>query len=40
MREMIYPYKDLARKPQGERPLRRPRRRWKHNIEMGIKEKI
>jgi hypothetical protein len=26
------------RKPEGKRPLGRPRRRWEDNIKMGIRE--
>jgi hypothetical protein len=28
----------LVRKPEGERPLRSPRRRWKDNIKMDLTE--
>jgi len=28
----------LARKPEGERPLGRPRRRWEDNIKMDLQE--
>jgi hypothetical protein len=28
----------LVGKPEGKRPLRRPRRRWEDNIKMGIQE--
>jgi hypothetical protein len=28
----------LVGKPEGKRPLRRPRRRWKGNIYMGLRE--
>jgi hypothetical protein len=28
----------LVGKPEGKRPLRRPRRRWDNNIEMGLQE--
>ena len=31
-------YKNLASKPQGKRPVGRPRRRWKANIELDLKE--
>jgi hypothetical protein len=31
-------YKILAEKPEGKRPLRRPRRRWEDNITMDLKE--
>jgi hypothetical protein len=28
----------LAWKPEGKRPLRRPRRRWEDNIKMDLEE--
>ena len=28
----------LARKPEGKRPLGRPRRRWEYNIKMALQE--
>ena len=28
----------LAGKPEGKRPLGRPRRRWEDNIKMGLRE--
>jgi len=28
----------LFRKPEGKEPLRRPRRRWKDNIRMDLRE--
>jgi hypothetical protein len=28
----------LVGKPEGKRPLGRPRRRWEHNIKMGLQE--
>jgi hypothetical protein len=31
-------YKVSARKPEGKRPLGRPRRRWDHGIRMGLRE--
>jgi len=31
-------YRVLVRKPDGKRPLGRPRRRWEDNIEMDIQE--
>jgi len=31
-------YRDLAGKPEGKRPLGRPRRRWEHNIKMDLQE--
>ena len=31
-------YKVLVRKPEGKRPLGRPRRRWVDNIRMDLQE--
>jgi hypothetical protein len=31
-------YKILVGKPEGKRPLERPRRRWKDNIRLGLME--
>ena len=31
-------YRVLVRKPEGKRPLGRPRRRWKDNIKMDVQE--
>jgi hypothetical protein len=31
-------YRDLIWKPEGKRPLGRPRRRWKDNNKMGLRE--
>jgi len=31
-------YRVLVGKPEGKRPLGRPRRRWKDNIKMGVQE--
>ena len=31
-------YRDLVGKPEGIRPLRRPRRRWEDNIKMDLRE--
>jgi hypothetical protein len=31
-------YRILAGKPDGKRPLGRPRRRWVDNIKMGLRE--
>jgi len=31
-------YRVLVGKPEGRRPLRRPRRRWKDNIRMDLRE--
>ena len=28
----------LVSKPEGKRPLGRPRRRWENNIKMGLRE--
>jgi hypothetical protein len=28
----------LVGKPEGKRPLRRPRRRWEDNMKMGLRE--
>jgi hypothetical protein len=36
MGKMRSEYKILVGKPEGKRPLREPRRRWKCNIEMGL----
>jgi hypothetical protein len=36
--EMKNTYKILVGKPEGRRPLRRPRCRWKDNIRMSIRE--
>jgi hypothetical protein len=33
-------YMILAGKPEGERPLGRPRRRWVDNIKMDLKELV
>jgi hypothetical protein len=33
-------YRGLMGKPQGKRPLGRPRRRWKDNIKMDIQEVV
>jgi hypothetical protein len=30
-------YKILVGKPEGNRPLRRPRRRWEDNVRMGLR---
>jgi hypothetical protein len=32
------PYRILVAKPEGRRPLRRPRRRWVDNIEKDLRE--
>jgi hypothetical protein len=31
-------YRVLMRKPEGKRPLGRPRRRWEHGIRMDLRE--
>jgi hypothetical protein len=31
-------YRVVVGKPEGKRPLGRPRRRWEDNIKMGLKE--
>jgi len=31
-------YRALGQKPEGKRPLGRPRRRWKGNINVGLQE--
>jgi hypothetical protein len=31
-------YRDLVEKPEGRRPLGRPRRRWEDNIKMDLRE--
>jgi hypothetical protein len=36
--EKIYAYRLLVGKPEGKRPLGRPRRRWVDNIRMGLGE--
>ena len=33
-----YPYRVLVGKPEGKRPLERPRRRWEDNIKMDLQE--
>jgi hypothetical protein len=38
MREMRNAYKILVRKTDGKRPARRPRRKWKDNIKLYLKE--
>jgi hypothetical protein len=38
MGEMGNSYKMLVAKPEGKRPLGRPRRRWKDNIRMDPKK--
>jgi hypothetical protein len=31
-------YRVLVRRPKGERPLGRPRRKWEYNIKMDLRE--
>jgi len=31
-------HRALVRKPEGKRPLRRPRRRWEDNIKLDLRE--
>jgi hypothetical protein len=38
MRETTNSYRILVGKPEGKRPLGRPRRRWEDNIRMGLRE--
>ena len=38
MRERRGVYSILVRKPEGKRPLGRPRRRWEYNIKMDLQE--
>jgi hypothetical protein len=38
MGEMINAYKILVGRPEGKRPLGRPRRRWEDNIKMDLRE--
>jgi hypothetical protein len=33
-------YKILVGKPEGKRPLRRPKRRWMDNIEMELRDRM
>jgi hypothetical protein len=37
-KEEEYIRRILVGKPEGKRPLRRPKRRWKHNIKMYLRE--
>jgi hypothetical protein len=32
-------YRVLVRKPEGKRPLGRPRHRWEHNVKLNLREK-
>jgi hypothetical protein len=38
MRERRNSYRILVRKPEGKRPLGRPRRKWVDNIKMDLRE--
>jgi hypothetical protein len=38
MRERRGAYRALVGKPEGRRPLGRPRRRWEDNIKMDLRE--
>jgi hypothetical protein len=38
VRERRDAYKVLMRRPEGKRPLGRPRRRWESNIEMDLQD--
>jgi len=38
MGDMRCEYRILVRKPEGNRPLGRPRRRWENNIKMDLQE--
>jgi hypothetical protein len=38
MREERGVYRVLVRRPEGKRPLGRPRRRWEDNIKMDLRE--
>ena len=38
MGQMRGVYRVLVGKPEGKRPLRRPRRRWEDNIKMDLQE--
>jgi hypothetical protein len=40
MRDKKNVYKTLVGKPEGKRPLRRPRRRWEDNINMNLRDMI
>jgi hypothetical protein len=37
MGEMATVYKSLVGKPEGKRPLGRPKRRWENNIEIDLR---
>ena len=36
--EAVPPFRVLVGKPEGKRPLGRPRRRWEQNIKMDLQE--
>jgi hypothetical protein len=36
--KITYSYKVLVRKPEGKRPLGRPRRRWEDGIRIDLRE--
>jgi hypothetical protein len=38
MGKRIVAYKVLVGKPEGRRPLERPRHRWEDNIKMDVRE--
>jgi hypothetical protein len=38
MRERRSAYRNLVGKPEGKKPLGRPRRRWEDNIKMDFQE--
>jgi hypothetical protein len=38
MGEKRYAYRILVEKPEGKKPLGRPRRRWVDNIKMDLRE--
>jgi hypothetical protein len=38
MGEIRNAYNILIGKPEGKRPLPRPRHKWEHNIRIGLKE--
>jgi len=40
MGEERWVYRVLVGKPEGRRPLGRPRRRWVHNIRMDLQEVV
>jgi hypothetical protein len=40
MKDRIGFYKVLVGKPEGKRPLGRPRRRWEDNIKLDIQEVV